>query len=70
MKLLSVGCVGVTAEGYACYEYCMTLKMADEDKEQIKEPSLTEDTRTTKQINTQYPDLSNSEAITHFFMNI
>lgn len=39
MKLLTLGRVGVVAVGYAYYKYCLKLKMADEDKEQIKEAS-------------------------------
>lgn len=39
MKLLTLGCVGVVAVRYAYYKYCLTLKMANEDKEQINESS-------------------------------
>lgn len=39
MKLLTLGCVGFVAVGYAYYKYCLKLNMAGEDKEQIKEPS-------------------------------
>lgn len=39
MKLLTLGCGGVVAVGYVYYKYCLNSKMADEDKEQIQEPS-------------------------------
>lgn len=34
-------------------DYCMKLNISVEDKEQVKEMSLTDDTRTSKHINTQ-----------------
>lgn len=45
----------------------MELRTADEDKQQIGEPSSPEGTRTIKQTKTQYLDLSYLNAITEFF---
>lgn len=45
----------------------MKLRTADEDKQQIEEPSSPEGKRTIKHTKTQYPDLSYLNAITDFF---